>query len=333
MTGKVDFLAIGDVVTDAFIRLQNAHLNDTVNHKAKELCLKFADKVPYEFVEVVRAVGNSANAAVAAARLGLSSALLSDIGGDQNGKECLETLKKNKVGIDHITIHRKMDTNYHYVLWYGSDRTILVKHQAYPYKFPKMKLPGWIYLSSLAENTISYHAEILESLKENPQTKLVFQPGTFQMKVGVEKLKGLYERSYLFFCNTEEAKRILKMPEENDTPIVELLKKMRALGPQIVVITDGPKGAYVFDGKEAWFMPPYPDPKPPYERTGAGDAFSSTFTSALALGKTIPEALMWAPINSMSVVQEIGAQNGLLSRKEIERYLSNAPENYKPRKI
>ncbi len=108
---------------------------------------------------------------------------------------------------------------------------------------------------------------------------------------------------------------------------------MRERGPQIAVVTDGPRGAYAFDGEAVWFAPPYPDPAPPYERTGAGDAFASTFTSALALGKSVDEALMWGPINSMSVVQKIGAQEGLLPREQLEEFLSNAPEDYRPQKV
>jgi sugar/nucleoside kinase (ribokinase family) len=82
-----------------------------------------------------------------------------------------------------------------------------------------------------------------------------------------------------------------------------------------------------------WFMPTYPDPKPPFERTGAGDAFASTFVSALALGLSIPEALSWGPINSMSVVQFVGARRGLLDRQTLERYLKEAPESYKAEKL
>ena len=99
------------------------------------------------------------------------------------------------------------------------------------------------------------------------------------------------------------------------------------------MITDGVRGAYASDGVTIWFMPPYPDPKPPYERTGAGDAFSSTFVAALALGKNIEEALRWAPINAMSVVQYIGAQEGLLSRGKLEEYLERAPADYYPKPL
>ena len=331
MENSYDFIAIGDTVTDAFIRLEDASVNCDVNKEKCKLCLKFGDKVPYEFVEVVRAVGNSANAAVAAARLGLRSALVSNLGDDQNGSECLTALQRNKVSTEFIKTHEHKDTNYHYVLWFDDDRTILVKHQQYEYSLPDIGKPKWLYLSSLAENTLNYHLEILSYLEKNPEVKLAFQPGTFQMKLGVEKLSGLYKRSDLFFCNVEEAKRILGIIEEIN--IKELLKKMHALGPKIISITDGPRGAYVYDGSNGWFMPPYPDEKPPYERTGAGDSFASTFTSALALGMEIPDALRWGPVNSMSVVQHVGAQKGLLSQNEINALLERAPSSYKADKI
>ncbi|MEK9184656.1 MAG: carbohydrate kinase family protein, partial [Patescibacteria group bacterium] len=90
-----------------------------------------------------------------------------------------------------------------------------------------------------------------------------------------------------------------------------------------------------FDGNtnEYWFHPIYPDPKPPVSRTGAGDAFASTFTTAIILEKSFQEALRWALVNSAYVVQQIGAQKGLLTKKQLEKYLKDAPEDYKSRKL
>jgi ribokinase len=328
----LDFVSIGDITTDAFIRLKDASVTCDVNRERCKISLAFGDKVPYEFVEEAKAVGNSANAAVSATRLGLTTAFITDLGDDHNGGECLATLRKNGVSTDLATVHKNMPTNYHYVLWFEDERTILIKQQNYPYKLPLIDpAPRWIYLSSLSENSLPYHHEIAEYLKSHPETKLAFQPGTFQMKLGVEGLRDLYKLSKVFFCNVDEAQRILGLFEKADIQV--LLKKMHALGPEIVVITDGPKGAYTYDGLDGFFMPPYPDPKPPYERTGAGDAFASTFTAALALGKTTQEALRWGPINSMSVVQQIGAQKGLITREHLEEYLAKAPANYTPAKI
>lgn len=326
----LDFIAIGDITTDAFIRLKDPHIHAEVNHSERELCMTFGTKIPYEFVEVIRAVGNSGNAAVSASRLGLQTALVANIGNDQNGRECLASLKKDGVQTDFLKIHRGMETNYHYVLWYGDERTILVKHQPYPYALPEIGKPKWIYLSSLGPAAEKYHDEIADYLEKQPGVRFAFQPGTFQINLGYERLKRLYKKSDIIFCNREEAQTILKT---NDGEIKELLKVMRGIGPNIVVITDGTKGAYTFDGNEYLFVPPFPDPKPPYDRTGAGDAFSATVVSALALGKTLHEALSWAPINSMSVVQYAGAQKGLLTQTEIKKWLEQAPSDYGVKKI
>ena len=51
------------------------------------------------------------------------------------------------------------------------------------------------------------------------------------------------------------------------------------------------------------------------------------------MGLSIPEALRRAPINSMSVVQYTGAQEGLLTKKKLEQFLENAPVDYKAVKI
>ncbi len=326
-----DFVAIGDITTDAFIRLRDAKTVCDASGKKCELSLRFGDKVPYEFVEEVRAVGNAANAAVCAKRLGLNSALVTNVGDDHNGHECVATLHQNGVATDFVSVEKDKETNYHYVLWFEDDRTILVKHHEYDYKLPDIGSPKWIYLSSIGESSAEYHKQIAEYLRQNQEIKFAFQPGTFQMKMGVENLKDLYARSDIFFCNVEEAKNILNKQDEQD--VKNLLKEMHDLGPNVVVITDGPKGAYAYDGYEAFFMRPFPDAKPPYDRTGAGDAFSATFTSAIALGKSLFDAFLWAPVNSMSVVQQVGAQKGLLTQEEILKYLSQAPQDYRPQKI
>lgn len=324
---NTDFFAIGDIVTEPFIKLKDAKVNCKIDTGACEISMRFGDKIPYESATLVAAVGNAANAAVAAARLGVSSALRSYVGDDRYGPECLEVLEKEGVDTTYMVTEKGKATNYHYVLWYESERTILVKHEEFSYSMPQITAPPtWMYLSSLASNSLPYHKAIQEYLEKNPSVKLAFQPGTFQMKLGYEALKGLYLRTELFFCNKEEAMRILGIETAIEMPV--LLEKMRELGPKTVVITDGRNGAYAFDGTKKLFVPMYPDKHEPLERTGAGDAFASTVAAALALGRPIEEALLWGPINSMSVVHEIGAQKGLLSREALLLYLHDAPASY-----
>ncbi len=330
---QIDFLAIGDIVTDAFIELDPEHswIETDNPQESKELCMSFGDKLPYKNVVVVPAVGNSPNAATSAHRLGLHSALMTDLGDDRFGKEQVTALEEEGIDTGYVRIHEGEDSNYHYVLRYGPERTILVKHTEFKYAFPHdMPAPKFMYLSSLAENSLPYHGEITKYLEAHPETKLAFQPGTFQMKLGKEKLGNLYKNSYLFFCNVEEAQRILETREKD---IKVLLEKMRELGPKVVVITDGPNGAYVSDGEKTLWGPMYPDPADPVDRTGAGDSFASTFTSMLALGKPLEEALLYGPINSMSVVQHVGAQAGLLPMETLEEFLANKPEDYQVKEL
>lgn len=333
MTQQYDFIAIGDIVIDAFIELSqdDADVSIDMDTGRKTLHIPFGNKLPYKDVTVLHAVGNSPNASVAAHRLGLRSALVTNLGNDRNGKDCLNALRIEGVDTDYVRMHEGKKTNYHYVLRYGAERTILIKHEEFPYCLPDFKNPpAFLYFSSIGENGVAFHHEIAEYLKKHPKTKLAFQPGTFQIKLGKKELADLYAVTEIFFCNKEEAQQIL---ETKESSIPKLLKSVKTLGPNIPVITDGPNGAYALDGDEVWYMPMYPDSNDPVDRTGAGDSFSSTFTSAIILGLPVKTALAWGPINSMSVVQYIGAQKGLLTRTNLEEFLKDAPSTYAPIKI
>jgi ribokinase len=310
-----EFIAIGDTVVDAFIKLEKAEVTGTPDTAEYKICLPFADKVPYEEVYILPAVGNAANAAVAAARLGLSTGLVTNLGDDEQGKECIAALEANSVNTKYAKINKGIKTNYHYVLWYGAERTILIKHEKYEYSMPDIGAPSWIYFSSVGKEAFPFHDFVADYLETHPNIRFAFQPGKNEIKLGKEKLVRLYKHAEIFFCNVEEAGVILGLPTLG---IQELHKRIFELGPKMVVITDGPKGAYAYNGTDMWFLPVFPDGLEPVERTGAGDAFSSTVVVALSHGNDLPTALAWGAINSSSVVQQVGAQKGLLSKAEIE---------------
>jgi len=321
---KYDFVAVGDITTDAFIRLKDAE--ELMDHGVRELCVRFGDKVPYEEVTEVRAVGNAANAAVSAHRIGLSSAFVSWMGDDENGRHCLDTLRSQGVADEYVTVEKDKKTNYHYVLMFGPERTILIKHENYTYHLPAtLEAPRYLYFSSISETAREFHHEVAAYVRAHPETKLAFQPGTFQIKLGAEELKDVYAVTEFFFCNKEEAQLILKSKESD---VKKLMEGIRALGPKIVVVTDGPNGSNILDDSGAWHIPMYPDPAPPKNRTGAGDATASTTVAYVALGLPPHEALMRGLINAASVVQGIGAQTKLLPHDEIEVWYGKRPADF-----
>ncbi len=334
---KLDLIAIGDTVVDAFIKIKDAHVNCQLDGTECELCMAFGSKVPYESVDVLYGVGNSANAAVSAARLGLSTGMVTYLGDDADGRASVDNFASEGVDTSNIILEKNKKTNYHYVLWYEDERTILIKHETFKTFLPDIGVPRWIYLSSFGEHVIDIYDELAALLKANPSIKLAFQPGTFQMKLGTERLSGIYMHTELFCCNVEEAQLILNMHSKakpdhnirNVSHVKSLLIGLHELGPKVVTITDGKYGAYLYNDDKYSFMPNYPDIDKPYERTGAGDAFASTFTAMLALGHTPEVAITYAPINSMNVVRYVGAQKGLLKLKELKEYHDEAPSEYK----
>lgn len=330
MKNQVDILCIGDTVVEPFIKLEKAEVHCGLDKVGCTITLPFGAKIPYESSTMLYGVGNPANASVSVSRLGLKGALHCDIGDDEDGQKSLDAWKKDNVITDLVNIHKNIPTNYHYVLWYPPERTILIKHNTYPRNLDEAKFnqanPKYIYLTSLPADALNFQNQLVTWLKKNRQIKVLFQPGTFQIKLGVQAQKDLYQLSYIFVVNKEEAQEILQTSENDMNKLLEATQK---LGPEIVVITDGPNGAYMRTSGKNYFMPVYPDAKPPFERTGAGDAFASTFLGAIALGKSPTEAITYAPVNSMNVVQEIGAQKGLLTLSEIESWLKVAPSDYK----
>ncbi|HEU0266502.1 MAG TPA: carbohydrate kinase family protein [Candidatus Saccharimonadaceae bacterium] len=325
-------LAVGDIITDAFIKLDEKYAESYKDDKGyQRLSFELGAKLPYDSVDIVEAVECSPNAAVSMTRLGLQVSLMSWLGDDAPGQSMVKYLAAQGVSTDDLVVEKGMKSNYHYVLRYGADRTKLQKFEdyAYQWKAPRIK-PDWFYLGVLGEKTWPLHEAMLEYLEKNPRIKLAFQPGMYHLIWGAKKMKNFYKRAEIVILNREEAVQVTGADHGN---VPGILDAMHALGIKVAVVTDGADGAYASDGAKKFFMPNYPDPKKPLDRTGAGDAFASTLTAALALGHSLEEAMAWAPINSMSVVQQMGAQAGLITQPELEKYLRDAPKNYKVKEL
>ena len=325
---QLEILCVGDTVTDIFIKLRDDQAHTYANEHGDWLAIPFGGKIPYEASEIMPGHGNAANAAVCMSRLGLGVAYHTYVGGDELGRQTIRLMQKEGVDDRFIHIQSGRVTNTNFLINYKAERTILVKHEDFEYDWPHFRaneVPKWIYFSSLSEHAEDYHDQIADWLEAHPDVKLAFQPGTWQMKAGVERLKRVYARTEVVIMNREEAALVTGGSEKD---IHDLMDRLHAYGPKMVVITDGPDGAYASDGQKRFKMPLYPDPAPPVERTGAGDAYASTMVAALAVGNNLEAALQWAPINSMNVVQHPGSQAGLLTVSELEKWLAKAPDWY-----
>lgn len=313
---KYDIVSIGDTVIDAFIELHEASVHCSVDHTNCQLCLSYADKIPYDNLTLLPA-GNSTNNAVGSVRLGLRNAFITGVGNDEHGRLIVNELKKEAIDTRYIQISKGAQTNLHFVLSFQGERTILLKHNKLPYKLPSKLDAKWIYFSSMAAGTEEFHKSFEKFINKHKDIKLAFNPGTFQMRMGVSKLKGIYRRTEILFLNREEAQLVLKQQTRN---IKTLLNGMHKLGAKIAVITDGREGSYASNGSnKVWYLDEFPGPK--IEATGAGDSYGTAFTAAIFYGRNVSEAIAWGTVNGGNVVMYVGPHKGLQTRAQIENYL------------
>lgn len=306
-----DIISIGDTSLDTFLKIDRASLLCSLDKETCWFCLNYAEKIPVEELHFSPG-GNACNNAVGSARLGLRAALYTVIGDDDSGRRIIAHIKKEKVSDAYIQVEKGNPTNYSTVLTYKTERTILVYHDIRPYKLPALSPAKWIYFTSMGKGFEKVFKALLRYLTSNG-TKLAFNPGTIQLLVGKKALEPILRASNVLILNKEEAVSLIGAHVM--IPIQEIMRALRNLGPELVVVTDGAKGAFGFDGRNSYRMPPMPAKV--VERTGAGDAFSTGLIAALAYGLPLNEALMWGSANAASVIEHIGPQAGLLTKEKM----------------
>src|SRR3989344_2482430 len=322
---KFDLISIGDTTEDIFLDLKEETKVVKDKRGVEYLGLLYAEKIAVEKVTDVLAVGNAANVAVGSSRLGLKAALYTVLGNDDTGEQMAKVLLREGVAKDYIMFDKKRKSNLSIVLNYKAERTILVHHEKRDYNLPRLAGARWLYFTSLGQGHEKLHTQIPRYVKKHGE-KLAFNPGSHQLNEGLRNLRPILKATAVLFVNREEAQTLVG--KEKD--IKKLLVKLRELGPEIAVITDGPKGSFASNGLHSCFLPIFPARL--VERTGAGDAYGTGFVSALAYGKPLAEAMRWGTVNSASVIQYIGAREGLLRIKDMERILKEHP-SFKAKKI
>ncbi|MDO8340895.1 MAG: carbohydrate kinase family protein, partial [Candidatus Woesebacteria bacterium] len=281
---NLDLLSVGDANLDAFITPSESESLCDINTKKCLIAFSYADKIPVKNLEF-SVGGNAANNLVGTKRLGVNSGAVLTLGDDSTGVQIIEKLRQESVDLTYVIQQPSTLSNFNMVISYTGERTIFTYHAPRSYEFP-VNLPKvpWMYLTSMGESFKPFYNHITEWLVKNPETKLIFNPGTWQLRGGIEAIGNVFKLSTLVFVNKQEAEKLTGF-EAKDKVTKELLMALSGLGPKIAVITDGGNGSFVFDGNR--FLHCGILPVDAYERTGAGDAFGSGFLSAVIKGKTL----------------------------------------------
>jgi len=325
-----NIITIGDAVLDTHVKIDAATVECNLDGKNCKLCMDFADKIP--ITDSFQAIGgDGANIAAGAAHLGLSSALLTTIGNDSNGKLILEELKKQDINTDLTGIDIKTKTRYSIVLNFKGERTILSLHQKRDYIWPKeMPAVDWIYYTGLSEGFETLQNKIIKYLAKHPTVRMAFTPGSFQLKNALNEMREVLKSTDVLIVNLQEAEKLANTTLKNAKSVSAIMHNLMEMGANEVVVTDGANGAWAGNVDEIWYLKPYPVEV--ISKTGAGDAFASAYISAKFYGHDLSKALVWGTANSCSVIGQFGAQKGLLDKKGMEKMIKKY-EDIKPKMI
>lgn len=313
----MDILTIGNTTVDLYLHIpSNKNINSLVEEGPK-MCFYHGSKIAVDKFEMSPG-GNALNVAIGASTMGLKAQIYTEMGDDEYTKDILAVLKGRKVDTKHCYKNKNTHNNVGTIIVHEGERTIFSYHEKHEYKPRDWGNPKIIYYTSMPDGNELFQKVIVNYIKQNGKTILAVNPGSGQLKVGISSFKNILEITDILFLNKEEAISITK-----EGPLERVHKYLQEYGPKLTVITDGKNGASASANGKVVTIKAFTDDKPVLDMTGAGDAFSSGFLSAIHYKRPLKEALIWGAVNAGSVIKEIGATNGLLDKKTMEAVIAS----------
>lgn len=336
-----DVITIGSATIDIFVECDDANIVSVSTKSTKSEFMSYPYGAKLEVIGFYSDVGGGGvNTALNFSNLGFSTSVICKIGDDVYSRGILDILNKSNLNLSNIIQDKSVSTGFSIVLLsFQGDRTVLAQRGANAtlkkseINFDAIKRAKFLYIAPLSGESNKILTSIVEFAEENG-VKVCFNAGTTSLKRGFEYIKKIIDTAEVVVMNKEEASMCTKIEVRPDTntekfsddlihpDIKNMLKKLKVIGKQIIVITDGRYGAYAFDGRTYYQCSSFPASI--VSTLGAGDSFASTFCASLdRTNFDIGKSLMYASVNSASIISNFGASEGFLTFEEIEQRLKD----------
>ncbi len=321
-----DVITAGSAVVDAFFY---TNVKEISINNIKEICYPAGAKILIKKSHFFTG-GGATNTAVAFSRLGFKTGCIIKVGNDSNGKKILKELKNEKIDFlgkisknDHTDFSVILDSYEHErTIFNYKDASNKLKYSDINFKKLNTK---WFYFSSLMDQSFITLKKLAGFAKEH-NIKVALNTSQYLAEKGPKILKPILDATNILILNKEEAELLIGKDK-----IENLLKKIFHLGIEIVCITDGKNGSYVYDGSYLYYQ--YPHNIKIVERTGAGDAYASTFVAGMIKKNDIEFAMDIALANAESIITHMGAKNILLSYPRTLKIIKKHPSKIIKREI
>jgi len=332
---KTKIVCIGSAGKDIFFPTEEGLIIENPDDLCALKKIAFELGAKYQVEDRFEALGGcAANVATGLAKLGLEVDCYSKVGKDITGRWIKDQLRGSGVGIDLMQEEEERKSDMAFVLdsQKSEDRLIFFNRDAnetleiYP---ELLKDYSWIFVSALngtEEDKWDTHLQEVLDLVSEEKINLVLNPGQRNIKDDPHQIIEAVKKSKILMVNKDEATEILinlgtVFSAEDLKDEKFLLKKLQFLGPEIVALTDGVRGAWAMDREKTVFAPSLHEEikGEVKDTTGAGDAFTAGFLGAYFKSKTLEEMVSWGIANSANSVQYYGATEGMLSERELEK--------------
>ncbi|MBU0579344.1 carbohydrate kinase family protein [Patescibacteria group bacterium] len=306
-----DVITIGSALVDIFINSNNFALKKETSG-GLWLCEQYDEKIEVDSFKVTTGGGGS-NTAVGFSRMGFKTGVVAELGVDVWAQVVLNDFKQEGVDTSLLISERKEETGGSIILSApNGGRTIMV-HRGAASMLDERDIPEhvlsqakWIHLSSISGQIDALRK--IFAVVNRSKRQLSWNPGNAEIKLlnsGQFSLVGL--SIVVLFVNQKEW--------QNLAPVHNQLHQQC----QQIVVTNSEKGGKVYHAGGI-----NPDE---YEGlatkvidgTGAGDSFAVGYVSAILNGRGLKNQILWGKKNAASVIEKIGAKDGLLTRDQLEK--------------
>ncbi len=323
---KYDFLSIGGMTEDLVFFTDEGILLDNKDDILRQKLLAFEYGAKINSQNLFSYFGGGAsNTAVNFAGLGFRVACLANLGKDERAKLIIKNLKDKGIDTSLISFDQKKSSGLSFIVNNKKDRIIFTYRGANDSlvissrQAAIIKKAEWTYLSSLPLKPKSN----LEVIFKN-KNKIAWNPGLSQLSKGFSFLASFLKNTDIFIVNKDEALEIITKSQgfshfTNDflNRPRNLVKILKEQGPDKIILTDGTKGAYFFDGSNFHHQGIIKNQNR-VDSTGVGDAFASTVVATLFKYQGDYKKAMYLGVkNVTSMISQPGAQNGLLKLKDL----------------
>lgn len=314
-----DVITVGSATEDIMIQVDSAKVVtiDDIDGSQSYMALEYGGKLHVDDI-LVSVGGGAVNTAVTFATQGLTAAVVSKVGND-GGAERVRARLTEAGALPHLlAVSDQHSTGYSTIITtYTGERTVLVHRGASrelgerDLDWDELAKTRWLYVGALAGESWRLYPLLAEFARSH-DIMLALNLGTSQIDQGIENFREVLSAAHALFLNVEETRRLTGVPaERGDRDEREMMRMLHDVGVDLVVVTDGARGASAWDGRAHYSVPAYRVEE--VSTLGAGDAFGSGCVSALVHGLSLQQALRMAAANSASVVCEVGANRGVLT--------------------